>query len=104
MWAWAGGTSIAADEELPSAVGRDPDAVESVDAELHHVLVIPAGNHPEQLDSLLRRERAERHADEIGPDVDFLRRAFIDSYETGFENQSQNGEHLDALRVGVICL
>src|SRR6266487_536812 len=59
--------SVAGDEEMPGAVGSDPDTVESVDPELHHVLVVGAGDDPKELDLLLRRQRGERHAHEIGP-------------------------------------
>src|SRR5262249_62154864 len=49
--------SVAGDEEMPGAVRSDAEAVEGVDAELHHVLVVGAGDDSKQLDLLLRRQR-----------------------------------------------
>ena len=49
--------SVAGDEELPGAVRPDPEAIEGIDAERQHVLVVGAGDDPEQLDLLRRRQR-----------------------------------------------
>src|SRR5262249_20408644 len=62
-----GARSVAGDEEMPGAVRSDPETVEGVDAEFHHVLVVGAGDDSKQLDLLLGRQRGERHADEKGP-------------------------------------
>src|SRR5262249_15899057 len=78
LWLALVETSIPGDKELPGAVRRDSEPKEGVGAELHHVLVVGAGDEAEQLDLLLRRERGQRHADEIGPHIHFLRRALID--------------------------
>src|SRR5262245_42631503 len=96
--------SVAGDEEMPGAVGSYPETVEGVDPELHHVLVVGAGNNSKQLDFLLRRQRGERHAHEIGPHVHFLRRPFVDAHVAGFQDHGQDREHLDAVRVGVVRL
>src|SRR5215831_4607839 len=96
--------SVASDEEMPSAVRSDPDTVESIDPELHHVLVVGAGDDSKELHFLLPRQRGERHAHEIGPDVHFLWRAFIDPHVAGLQDHGQDREHLDAVRVGIICL
>ncbi len=89
---------------MPGAVGSYPKTVEGVDPELHHVLVVGAGDDSKQLDFLLRRQRGERHAHEIGPHVHFLRRAFVDAHVAGFQDHGQDREHLDAVRVGVVRL
>src|SRR5262249_27338679 len=78
--------SLAGDEEMPGAVRSDPETVESVDAEFHHVLVVGAGDDSKELHLLLRRQRRQRHAHEIGPDIHFLRRAFIDPHVAGFQD------------------
>src|SRR5262249_41713660 len=90
--------SVAGDEEMPSAVRPDPDTVESIDPELHHVLVVGAGDDSKELHFLLRRQRGERHAHETGPDVHFLWRAFIDPHVAGLQDHGQDREHLDAVR------
>ena len=72
------------DEIAPGAVGADADPVEGVVAALEHVLVVRAGDDPEQVDFLLRRQRFERLAREIGPQIGLLRRAGIDMGEAGF--------------------
>src|SRR6516162_2169968 len=99
-----GARSVAGDEEMPGAVRSDPETVEGVDAEFHHVLVVGAGDNSKQLDLLLGRQRGERHAHEIGPDIHFLRRAFIDAHVAGFQDHGQDREHLDAVRIGIVRL
>src|SRR5216683_7346221 len=64
---------IPSDEKTPSAVRSDPDAIERVGAEFHHILVVGAGHDAEQLDLLRQRQRLERHAHEIRPHIHFLR-------------------------------
>src|SRR5437762_3327459 len=54
----SGRASVAGYEEMPGAVGCYPETVESVDPELHHVLVVGAGDDSKQLDFLLRRTPA----------------------------------------------
>src|SRR5215831_20694090 len=44
--------SIAGNEELPGAVGRDPQAVEGIDPQFHHVLVVGARDNPKKLQLL----------------------------------------------------
>src|SRR5262245_10996200 len=104
LWLALVRTSVAGDEELPGAVRRDSEPVEGVGAELHHVLVVGAGDEAKELDLLLRRERGQRHADKIGPHIHFLRRALIDVHEGSFEDHGQNRKHLDAVRIGIVRL
>ena len=82
----------------------DPEPVERIDAEFHHVLVVGAGDDAEQLDRLRRRQRLERHAHEIRPHVHFLRRAVVDVDEGGLEHVDQDREHLDAVGVRIVRL
>src|SRR3979490_605074 len=94
--------SIPGHEEMPSAVGPDAEAVEIVGAEVEHVAVVGAGDDLEQLDLLLRGQLLERHAREIGPQKDFLRRAGVDMDEARVEDVDHGGEDFDALRIGII--
>ena len=60
---------LAGEEIAPSAVGRDADLVEDVAAARQHLLVVRAGDHPEQLDLLGRRQRLDRKPGKVGPDI-----------------------------------
>src|SRR5262245_59752341 len=52
-----GARSVAGDEEMPGAVRSDPETVEGVDAEFHHVLVVGAGDDSKQIGRASCRER-----------------------------------------------
>src|SRR5438874_5517795 len=75
--------SVARYEKMPGAVRGDAEPVEGIGAEIHHILVVGAGDDAKKADLLLGGERLQRHAGEIGPQIDFLRRALVDVDEAG---------------------